>query len=331
MSKKIFHRVDEFYNDIKDLRDNGVSKGVGIGFHCLEDLYSVKSGGTTYIYSAPFSGKTMFVLEMCLNLAVQYDWVTGIYSPESGNKEEIVAELVFKMTGKELYSKHNNAIDDELLKQALTFIQEHFIFIDPETKGEDGKIEDALISVTDFYNSVNQAEQYYDTKIHLTVGDPFNEFSHNFKDDEGRQDLYIERILGIVRRDAKRNDRHNIIVTHVGQQQLQVRDGKRYYEAATARDIAGGQAWYRKGMMMLSLWRPPAGLKDGDRVFLEQELDVIVQKAKPRYCGKKGVGVLFYDYEKGRYYEVVDGQKYYAFQYEKFLNQNRQEGKIMIN
>ena len=41
-------------------------------------------------------------------------------------------------------------------------------------------------------------------RIHTTLIDPFNELSHDFSKDEGRQDLYIERILGDVRKNARK-------------------------------------------------------------------------------------------------------------------------------
>lgn len=328
---KIFFKASEFYNDIKLLRDEGVHRGVNVGFASLDDYYNKKLGRCTYLYSSPYSGKSEFAFELALNSASKYDWITAIYSPESGSKEEIVAKLVFKITGKQLFSKHNNAIDEELLKPALSFIEEHFIFIDPDNPHVEDVFDNALLTIVEFYKLVKQAEEFYGITIQETLIDPFNELAHDFSKDEGRQDLYIERMLGIVRRDAKINQRHNTIVTHIVDQPPILKDGVRYYPFATPRELAGGQAWYRKGEMMISLWRPPVGLKDPEgRIYEENEVNLIIQKVKPEYCGKRGTVVLYYDSYIGRYYEQINNKNYFAFQYQNHLDKLERQHEILI-
>lgn len=329
---KIYYRANEFYDKIKHLREEGVSGGLNVGFHTLNELYTRKLGWTTYLYSAPFSGKTSFEFEVDLNLSVKYGWIHAIFSPETGAREDIVAELVFKMTGKELYSTHRNAVDDETLKQALGFIQDHFIFIDPDIPEQGNAFERSMLTHTAFYQAVREAEEHYDIKIHSTVIDPFNELQHNMSDDGNMRDIYTERMLGITRKDAMVYNRHNVILTHVVNQPPKTLGAVKYYEPATAREIAGGQAWFRKGAMMISGWRPPVGLPAEDgRLYVDNEFHVIVQKAKPRYCGRRGTAILFYDEAIGRYYEVIDGKKYYAFEYDNYAYKMNKEGKLLIS
>jgi len=56
--------------------------------------------------------------------------------------------------------------------------------------------------------------------------------------------MYIERILGYIRRNARTNDRHNCLITHVADQKVRVDEDTKvpYYPPATYREIAGGQA-----------------------------------------------------------------------------------------
>lgn len=328
---KIFYKTSEFYEEIKNLRENGVHRGVNVGFHTLDPLYNKKLGRCTYIYSSPYSGKTEFAFELALNSAQKYGWITALYSPETGTKADAVAKLVFKMTAKQLYGKHNNAIDDETLKQALDFIEKHFIFIDPDAPNIGDEYENALLTLIEFYKSVREAEKYYGITIQETLIDPFNELAHNFKADEGRQDLYIERMLGFVRRDAKRYNRHNTIVTHVVDQQIILKDGIRYYPQAMPRELAGGQAWYRKGDMMISMWRPPFGLADPEgRLYEKNEIWIIIQKVKPEYCGERGTAILYYDKDIGRYFELINRNRYYAFQYDTHLKNLERDHKILL-
>ena len=106
---------------------------------------------------------------------------------------------------------------------------------------------------------------------------------------------------------------HTCIITHPRDQQIKERDGIRFYPPPTPRDYAGGQAWYRKGLGMICIWRPTKGLKDDHGIeYQENETQVIIQKAKPRGVGKKGTIKLFFDLEKLRYYEKDQfvGNKY---------------------
>ena len=329
---KIYFKASEFYEDIKLLREEGVFRGVNVGFYTLDELYNRKLGRCTYLYAAPYSGKSEFAFELALNTARAYNWTIALYSPESGSKQEIVAHLVFMMTGKELYANHSNAIDDVLLQTCISWINKHFIFIDPDIPENDDVFENALLTIVDFYKCVKDAETFYGISIQETIIDPFNEIAHNFGKDADRQDLYIERMLGIVRRDAKMNQRHNTIVTHVVNQQVERSGDIRWYPPATPRELAGGQAWYRKGDMMISGWRPPVGLKDSEgRVYEENEFHVIVQKVKPVYCGRRGTAILSYDKNNGRYYERINGKNYYAFEYQKYLDKANGQQQLIIN
>ena len=76
-----------------------------------------------------------------------------------------------------------------------------------------------------------------------------------------------------------------------------------YYPQPTYRQIAGGQAWSRKGMAMISVWRPPEGFQDEHGIPVEpNESWVHIQKAKPKGIGT-GMVRLRYNAKEGRYYE----------------------------
>jgi len=164
---------------------------------------------------------------------------------------------------KDFYKDYNNQMTKEAKQTAEKFIDSHFIVIDPD---------DAVFTIEEFYDYVDIVERVYNCKIHTTVADPFNEFSHDFSKDNGRQDMYIERILGYIRRNARTNDRHNCLITHVTDQKPRVDDVSKlsYYPPASYREIAGGQAWSRKGEQMICIWRPPTGLNDENGMPYEE-------------------------------------------------------------
>jgi len=303
----MFYRVSEIRKSVCDLYERGIQKGNYVGFECLKDLYSVKLGYTTYVVGAPYSGKTEFMYEILINLSLFYGWKHALFSPESGSKEEIVAELCHKYIEKPFYGEYRMTEMERYKAEA--WLDEYFFIIDPDDKD---------LAIPEFYKLVDEIENKYGVTIQTTVGDPFNEFKHNFSKDEGRQDLYIERILGDVRKNAKAKNRHNFIVTHCRDQKPITHDGVTYFPPPTARDYAGGQAWFRKGMAMVCIYRPPAGLNDENgQPYENNETQVIIQKSKPKGIGRNGIAKLFWDWKRSRYYEKYAGLDCYAMEEEK--------------
>ena len=309
MKQKIFFRVNEFRNDVEKLYEKGITRGVYAGYETLHEYYSIKMGVTTYIYGAPFSGKTEFWLDVLVTLSELYGYKHALYTPETGSKDEIVAELISKKARKPFYKQFNGHIEDAEYWQVIDWVNEYFFIIDPDTD----------ITPEEFLGAVKDIEQTYDIRIDTTVCDPFNELKHNFKNDDGRQDLYIENRLGMIRRDAQKNKRHNAVITHVGHQELsrgKNRDGveANYYKPPTPQQIAGGQAWYRKAMNLICVYRPPSTFLDPETgaPHEENEVHIMIQKFKPKGTGKRGTVKLYYDINSNRYYEKINGDRRYA-------------------
>jgi hypothetical protein len=82
----------------------------------------------------------------------------------------------------------------------------------------------------------------------------------------------------------------------------------------TARDFAGGQVWFRKGLAVLIPWRPPTGLTDNNgNIFEETEVHLKIAKSKPKGVSKNGIYKLYLDVEKYQYYMIDNfGRKIYA-------------------
>ena len=305
MAHNNIFRFSDVEPEVETLKKAAITKGLFLGFIGLHEFYSYKTAGTTYIYSQPFAGKSELSFELMMNLAEFYGIHQAIYSPESGNAAEIYAELLSKKCRKPFYKNFDGCLgEDEYLKEK-DFINEYFYIIDPK---------DTDLTIEGFYNEVANIERKYEITISATWCDPFNELDHKFGE-QNRQDLYIENRLGLIRRNAMAHNRHNFIITHSAEQEpTKTKEGSLYYAPATARQIAGGQAWYRKAMNLICVWRPPAGVIDPDTgaPYGENEAHVIIRKFKPKGVGKIGKARLFFDTYQNRFYEVVNGTKFYA-------------------
>jgi hypothetical protein len=272
-------QLDEMYN-------KGFVKGYSVGWKHFEDYYSVRLGFTTYIYGAPFTGKSKFCFNILINLSVKYGLKHLIYSPETGGKDDIYAMLIQIYAEGDITNTFNNQIPLEKYKEAKTFIGKHFTIVSTDETDTDLTLDELLD-----YADIIAAK--FDTKIDTITIDPWNELLH---EEEFKRDLYLNVALKKARVNARKKNRHIFIITHIRDQKPISYDdlGTAIYPFPTPNDIAGGQVWNRKGFMLLGLYRHH--VLEGhdnvniskDKVFGKNDLLVRVQKYKPEGTGKRG-------------------------------------------
>lgn len=301
----MYTKLENIKTQLDHYRTNGVERGKEIGWNWEQLPLTIKLGCSTFIGAAPASGKTEFWFEILINLSCLHGWNHVIYSPETGDAKDIYSELCHKYIGKK-YVQGENSMDETERAMAEYFVNEHFIVIDPV---------DEDLTVTEFYDMIDKIEVDLNIQIHTTTIDPWNELTEKFEpNDLGREDKYLSRILGYCRKNARKKKRHNCIITHVRDQVPVTKDNITYYPPPSARDFAGGQVWFRKGLLMITLWRPPAGVAENEGgYYLENELHVRIAKSKPKGVSKNGIYKMYLDIESYQYY-VIDyfGNEKYA-------------------
>jgi len=313
----MWKKIRDNLKELNDLRTEGHQKGYSIGW---DIPITIKLGCTTYIAGAPFDGKTEWWLDVLINLSVEHGLKHVVFTPETGAVHDIVAELCTKYVGKPYIKKYSGYMTEAEKVGAEMFVAKHFFIIDPM---------DDKMTAADFLNLVDEIEFKEGVTIHTTTIDPFNELSHDFSKDEGRQDLYIERILGDIRKNARAKNRHNCVITHVRDQSPIVTKKGTYFPIATAREIAGGQAWSRKGLLMIIIWRPPKNHnKENGDIYKENEVLIKVVKSKPKGVSENGNYYMFYDIKRNTYYLEGD---IYAKRYKDMPREKQAELKLEKN
>jgi hypothetical protein len=306
----MFKRLSNVNSEMSDLRHKKNVRGKSIGWDWDLLPYTIKEGCTTYIGAAPASGKTELWFEFLINLSCIHGWNHVVFSPETGSAAEIYAELCYKYIGKPYTLGENSMTQGEQIRAEM-FIDKHFIVVDPI---------DEDLTLQGFYNLVDEIERKEEITIHTTTIDPWNELTEEFiQSDLGREDKYLSRILGIARKNARKTNRHNCIINHVRDQtpvtkELFSGEQVTYFPPPSARDFAGGQVWFRKGLCVLIPWRPPYGLKDSDGSICEaNEVHLKVAKSKPKGVSKNGTYKMFLDMDRYQYY-MLDwkGNRVYA-------------------
>jgi hypothetical protein len=306
----MYKRLKDLNAEMFSVRQQVDVKGKSIGWDWDMLPFTIKEGATTYIGAAPASGKTELWFEFLINLSCLHGWNHVVFSPETGSSAEIFAELCYKYIGKPYVQGKNSMTNGEQISAEM-FVNEHFIVIDPI---------DEDLTITKFYQLVDEIERKEGIRIHTTTIDPWNELTEEFlPSDLGREDKYLSRILGLVRKNARKTGRHNCVINHVRDQPMVsaktiAGTDISYFPMPSARDFAGGQVWFRKGLSVLIPWRPPYGLGDADGVGAEKnEVHLKVAKSKPKGVSKNGVYKMFLDIERYQYYMLdFKGNRVYA-------------------
>ena len=306
----MYKKLTDLNAEMFSIRHEKDVRGKSIGWDWDMLPLTIKEGTTTYIGAAPASGKTELWFEILINLSCLHGWNHVIFSPETGNSAEIFSELCYKYIGKP-YAQGQNSMTNGEQVSAEMFINQHFIVIDPI---------DEDLTITKFYDMVDEIERKEQITIHTTTIDPWNELTEEFiASDLGREDKYLSRILGQARKNARKTNRHNCIINHVRDQPMVTAMSiagteLRYFPIPTARDFAGGQVWFRKGLSVLIPWRPPYGLPNEDGSGAEKnEVHLKVAKSKPKGVSKNGIYKLFLDVDKYQYYMLdYRGNRVYA-------------------
>ena len=306
----MYKKLTDLNAEMFSIRHEKNVRGKSIGWDWDMLPITIKEGTTTYIGAAPASGKTELWFEILINLSCLHGWNHVIFSPETGNSAEIFSELCYKYIGKPYVQGQNSMTNGEQVSAEM-FINQHFIVIDPI---------DEDLTITKFYDLVDEIERKEQITIHTTTIDPWNELTEEFiSSDLGREDKYLSRILGQARKNARKTNRHNCIINHVRDHPMVTAMSVagtelRYFPIPTARDFAGGQVWFRKGLSVLIPWRPPYGLPNDDGSGAEKnEVHLKVAKSKPKGVSKNGVYKLFLDVDRYQYYMLdYKGNRVYA-------------------
>ncbi|RLI34891.1 hypothetical protein DRO66_08075 [Candidatus Bathyarchaeota archaeon] len=319
-----YYKISDVQSKLNHLRNHGIQRGEYCGFEGLDEIYTAKKGYPLFIAGAPHSGKTEVTLELLMAWSEIYGWKHCVCLGENGDPEDIFAELCSKYIGKSYRKMKEQGVVNQYAMtevertQAEYFVSEHFIVIGEEFEFNFDTDKNADVTIKSFYKYVSDVEKELGYQFDTTTFDPFNDIDEEDEKYGGRIDRYLKYALRYVRSVSRNFKRIDILVTHIAD--LKPREdpktGQRYYPMAMPNEWAGGRVWFRRGFTMLLIYRPPAGHAknlDGTEFYTENETMVVVQKAKPKGAAKLGARSLYFDWERNRFYEMLEnGERRYA-------------------
>lgn len=300
MIKNTIYTAESVRGNLFNIRNGGLKRGAYTGLPSLYEKYSMKLGYTTYIYASPHQGKSQFGFQLLVDSARFNGWRWAIFSPESGSPADVFSELLWVYLRKPFVENEVLMATDEEVQAGIKFINSHFFIIDSGLQD---------ITATELMAAAQEIE-YEHGKIQGLFVDPYTEVVNDTANGI-RDDIAIGRDLSRFRKISSDRNWHTIVTVHTKYLQSRYKDGISFVPKPTFGDIAGGQMWSRRGFMIINIWRCPVGLVSEDGIPYEQnEVEITIQKAKPKICGKLGVVRLFYDKLTNQYYEKDDmGEK----------------------
>jgi energy-coupling factor transporter ATP-binding protein EcfA2 len=286
--------IEELREAVADLYRTGVQRGLSTGWHSIDEIYTVRKREMTVITGAPGSGKSTWMDHLAINLARQHGWKFLVFSPENLPLEQHVSLLLEKYLDMPFSDGPTSRMNLEQLDRGMSFLTDHFVFIDPPEDKQDIR---TIFSIIGSHMDRQQVDG--------VIIDPWNEIDHS-RPREVREDEYLADRLRIAKLFARKRDIHLFIVTHPTKLQRDRKTG--VYPIPTLYDISGGAMWRNKTDNGIVVHRELEIGKDG-AIVDHGVSNILVQKIRFRCVGRLGMAPLYYDKVTARFNEKPRTQR----------------------
>jgi len=266
--------IDNIWNNVLNWEDQGVKNySIGLG---SDSVFKVMMGEWSTITGIPNSGKSDFLDQICVNLALMHGHKIAMFSPESFPYEAHIRRLANKI--------NSTNCDKELLNKTKDFIEDHFFFIKIDL--EDITLKNILDKFKDLV---------FRKGINICVIDPYNLLQH-----EDQYNLsYISKTLSRITQFCQKTNTHLFLVAHPRKMEY----FNKTYKVPTPYDISSSADFFNKSFNCLTVFR-----KLGNRTKFGSDLiQIHVQKVKRRENGSQGIFEIAPDFINGGFYRVLNG------------------------
>lgn len=297
---------------IQDYIDNDGYPGKNLGFKSLHKYYSHKDAGCTDWTGIPSNGKTYFVFEMLFQLSERYGQVNALYVPDVGSYVDVIGKLVKMYTGLSINPKYGDKATMKDVHASIPFLSKYFLILEKENVRKPLTPENIWEFACDWKGADGEV-------INNVLIDSWKNLRHDYNGKRG--DEYLDYVLSYRNELAENYNKHFHTIVHSAKTEMDdERDanGQKKRRTPNAYDIKGGGAWYDNGKNIITVDRPDKSKKT---------VDIHVWKTKPEDVGKQGsvIDTIELDWERGRYFEIIDGnahRPYETIKFSKLVNPN---------
>lgn len=302
-----YFKAEDSIDEMNSLYENGYPDGAKTGWHNFDEKIKFFPSIISTITGLPSHGKSNFLDELMVRLAIKSGTKFGVFSSENGTKEIHLHRLCEIIIGKPLLPTYNGRMSREEMNQALEFINEHFYFIEP--KDNNNSME-----------SIIEISQYLVQRFGIKglILDPWNTIDHEFGKDTETE--YTKKMLNKLTFFEREHGLMLFIVAHPTK--MPKVKGKSKYEIPTLYDINGSSNWYNKTELGISVYRDFS-----DDFESTNWTGVFIQKVKHKYWGRTGMVKFHFDPSCQRFYE--DGYEPNKHSFLSNINQEPENNYIL--
>ena len=239
-----------------------------------DELLKIDFGSWTTITGIPNSGKSDFLDQVCVNMAMQHGFRVGYFAPESFPFEGHIKRIANKLMQK------NVGVDD--LNKCKDFIEEHFYLLKIDLENL------TLKGILDKFRELVLAKG-----CNLFVIDPWNMLDHSQQKDF----TYIGKILSEITQFVQQTNTHLFLVAHP--RKMTMTNG--IYDVCTPYDISGSSDFFNKTYNAISVYRE-LGVKTE---YGSDAVRVYIQKVKRKENGRQGDFGVAPDFDNGGVYRNI--------------------------
>jgi len=269
--------VTDVHDKIMDIYFNGLPTGDKTGDKLLDEHIGFMPGELTMVTGVPSHGKSIYLDQVSLGLAINSGWRFGICSPESHPLEFYYTRLIKRIVGKKFSSHNINRLE---LENTLEWLQDRYNLILPS----EGFSLDSILS---------KAKSLVLRKgIKGLIIDPWNRIENTLPNGYNENKFISEQLLKIINF-AKSSQVHVFLVAHPTKMQKVI--GSDNYVVPNLYSISGSAHFFNMTQNGMTVYRN----------YVTGMTEIHIQKVKWEHLGKIGMVEYKYNEENARF--ISDG------------------------
>ena len=270
---------------------NGKQKGLSLGYITIDPHFRIVLGHTIVVNGYRQMGKTAWLFQMALNVAVLYGWKSCLYTPENYPALRCYDTLIEMLLGKSIDKDNENHAKKSEIRKAANFLQDHIFFIeDDDLDGFTHKeLRDKFVQMIKKYG------------VKLVAKDPWNNLTEERKKGEDIS-TFLSRELSNEVRFGRLYGIYNVICAHPRTPDDHSKDG---LKPPTDHQLYGGAIWTNKLHEVITIHRDTDDpLSKTSKLFVNKTKE---HKITGIPTGGKNFIPLEFNRNQQRFYENING------------------------
>jgi twinkle protein len=264
---------------LADYPDRPQIETFSTGWPIVDTLFKPFIPAFTVVTGLPGSGKSTWLINLCINMADQHGWKWAIFSPELPVAPHLRDKMRRIIAGEPV-----EQLTSQQIAAADRFINQHFVFIDFDVADQD----DQDLTLEWLQDRAYDALMRHG--IRGFVIDPWNEVEHAKAKSELMTE-YTNRALRSLIKFGRRYQLATFVLAHPTKEVG--KDGKA--RVPTLYDIEGSAAWFNKPDFGVVIDRPDPHV---------DKTNLYVRKVRFEGTGDKGHVVLQFNRDNSRFEQL---------------------------